>query len=656
MAYNPLSLTKQAILYIICNLEHFDPQRIKDLPLTLRRKVFVNLPVIDICHLEDLGVADGLAETEGGFWDEVSTQRVPRHHGYEVERNVMFESPTDDWKAYYFAIMLHVLFDHVKPSNYRSHYELVLHLLLGVPDPVDVFSWSGLHFSYFAPITSDRPLIPNRHLRYLTTRKSDIHFLTFILDTCKYDPKFIYIVCDLFGESEIYQKHATDLLTKHFGKVEKLVFAFDYDDELETFKCYSKSKNVDLPYDVPVLILKAVLASENPVLEIIEFRDIDGHMLGETLRRAGPLFYAAYSSLSNIASKHIPYCCLKEFALSLQGKKVISTDVLQKLSTIVKNQLKLEKVSLHSIVTNSVDLSDRYRLFLSSFSPVLKLSHFKQCTICSMHIPIAGACTLIEAFLSSCGQQPQALTFDRTTIVGEPTENEAPRKLSMDENSTMYKALEFFSCEFPHNFFKWLFEHPYIWLKKLAISNCSLPTSERDFYGSKHENVLHLAAVHPSFRVTSLEIAKLELIHYRHSASDFEKLLSNPSLEHFSIRAGKLGHHGLMLDITAGVKKQTELGTLKNLSLIGNQMGDVPDSELQMFLNAVFSLPQIEKMEVNLSHNDFEEYHFTMMYDTWTTFSGGKRFKYFSCSGSSFPRGKPMENTFDQIAVKCYHW
>ena len=654
MKPSPLSLKQQSILYIVCNLENFHPEILKALPIKVRQKIFINLPVIDICHLEELGVTDGMKSTD--YWEEVATQRIPRQYGYEVERNILFDSHVEDWKAYYFGVTLHVLFDHIKPREYRSHYELILHLLVGIMSPVDVYSWANLSFSYFAPITNDRPLIPNRCLRYLTTRKSDLHFFTFIFDTCKYEPRFVYVLCDLFRQSEIYNKHATELLTKYFSRVQKIMFAFDFDENTKSFKSISKNEDIDLSYDIPALMFKAILATENPILQSVEFRDMNGKMLGEILRRTGPLFYAAYKSLSNISSKHIPYCGIKELVVAIQGSKGVQDDVLQKLSTVLKPQNKLEKLSFQNMISSSQVKSDRYLSFLSTVSPSLKKAEFQSFMIKSMHIPLVGVMELIEAFISSSGETPQKMTFNDATVVGEVPKNTQMSNLAISEKSTLCKNLEFYSCDMPANFFTWLFNHSTIWLKRLAISNCKLPISSNEYYNSKPEDILHLIAIHSNVRITHIDLQHIEFVHHRSSRTDLKAILSNPHLEQLSIRGCKLGHHGLIPDLSAGIKSISSMKTLKSLSLIGNQLGDIPDDELQELLDALFSLPHIEMMEINLSHNDFVKSHYTMIYDAWKAQSGGMQVRHFSCSGTNFPRKTPFAKLFDQIAVKCYHW
>ena len=165
-----ISLKNQALLYVICNLEHFPPKVLEVLPSDVRHELLSNLPAVDICQLEETGVAADI--TPNSLWDEICMSRIPRRCE-DVERNIMYEVYTDDWKAYYFGIITHVLLDHIKPEDYRSHYELVLHLLFGVQDCLSIYDWSSYRFSYFPLTTNNRPLIPNRHLQLILDSFSD---------------------------------------------------------------------------------------------------------------------------------------------------------------------------------------------------------------------------------------------------------------------------------------------------------------------------------------------------------------------------------------------------------------------------------------------------------------------------------------------------
>jgi len=146
----PLTLVNHVLLFIICNLEWISVKALKLLPSKLRHQLLLNLPVLDVCRLEE----HDFDEDSDGVWDELSAIRIPHIGGYEIERNMMYDSSFDDWKAYYFGIVTHALLGRIKPASYRTHYELVLHLLLGVPDCLNITDWSEFRFSYFAPIVN----------------------------------------------------------------------------------------------------------------------------------------------------------------------------------------------------------------------------------------------------------------------------------------------------------------------------------------------------------------------------------------------------------------------------------------------------------------------------------------------------------------------
>lgn len=651
MAY-PLSLKKQSMLYVICNVEHFKTEALKRLPEKIRHVLLHNLPVVDICRLEEAGVAEGININR--VWDDLGNSRVPRRFGYNMERNVSFEMYCDDWKAYYFGIVNHILFNRIKPEHYRHHYELILHLLFGVQDCLGIYGWTCYRFSYFAPIMHDRPLIPNRYLRYLTTRRSDVQFLKLIMDVCSYRPTFLFIVCDRFSESDIFNTHASHLLTRYSPKVEKVVFSFEFDDRAGEFIICQKGKSDNLPCDATALVLKSVLSNDPPALTSLDFKEFNAQMLDESLKTAGPLFYAAVTSKSN---KHIPYLGLQEITIQLCGPaQCPSNEALQRLSTVIKNQVGLEKLTFHQLLTEKAHLSGNFLRLLSSLSPSIKKPCFKTLTLKHMCVAVEGAQNIMDAFLSSPCPHRQNLCFSNVTVVGEPSEEDVPRKIMMHEDGVKYKGIEFFYCDFPPNFFKWFFAHPQLRLWKIEIINCKLQESLKAPPYARVENVLHHIAMHSDFQVQHVDLSHIRPPHNYHSRSDFEKILSNPHLRSFTVRSGNIGHHGLLPDLAAGVRRQAELGTLDSLSIPCNELGDMPMTELQVFFHAVFSLPQLERFDLNLSHNDLNSEQYINLFDTWKALANGKRVKTFSCIGGGFPEDKEVVEKIEEVAVKSYHW
>ena len=639
----------QVLLFIICNLESFSVKALKVLPSKLRHQLLLNLPALDICRLEE----HDFDEDSNGVWDELSAIRIPRTGGYEIERNMMYDASFDDWKAYFFGIVTHALLGRIKPAHYRTHYELVLHLLLGVPDCLNTSNWSNFRFSYFAPIVNHRPLIPNRHLKHLATRRSDISFINFIMENCHYKPKFIYVVCDLFAESEVYKSSARDLLTKYYSDVEKVAFAFDFDERLGTFNSYKKDVHKTLPYDATSLVLKTVLANDSPTLKRLEFRDFNAKMLDESLKMICPLFHGAVATKGG---KYVPYRGLKDIRIAIRDSQSPSNEVMQKLLTIIKNQSMLEQLTLHRLVSEKSHLTDKYTKFVVSLALFVRRSYFQSLSFKAMSVPIEGVQNVITAFLSSPSFHNQTLRFDSATIVGEPLDDDTPRKIVVHENGTEFKKLEFFYSEIPAYFFKWLFRHSQLCLHKLEITNCRFQEPVDGPYYSRTENIFHFLASVSDLKIQHLDVSTVKPPYCRTSAQDFKVLLSNPHLKSFSLRSCSIGHHGLLPYLTAGLATQIQLGSLERLVLINNELGDVPERELREFFDVLFYLPQVETLEVNFSHNMFTIEHIDVMYSSWKFKSHGRRLKSLMFGGSGFPKDKNLSVKLTEMAAKCHHW
>jgi len=64
-------------------------------------------------------------------------------------------------------------------------------------------------------------------------------------------------------------------------------------------------------------------------------------------------------------------------------------------------------------------------------SPFIKKAHFHSLTIKRMVLAVEGAQNIIDAFLSSPALHRQTLCFERSSVIGEPSEGEPARKLPM---------------------------------------------------------------------------------------------------------------------------------------------------------------------------------------------------------------------------------
>ena len=651
----PLTLRQQSLLYIICNLEKFSLDELRKLSSNVRYDLLYNLPVVDASRLQDAGLCEGVNGKL--LWDELVYTRITDRNCQEIERNLLYESNLcNTRRGFYFALMLHILFDHINPKNrgYRSHYEFVLYLLFGVRGCLDISDWSEYNFTYFVPTVKDRPLVFNRHLKHLTTPRSDIAFLKLFLELFKYRPSFFFVVSDLFGESDVYKKHEISLLTPLLSQVELVAFCSN-----ATGRFGSSPTGKDFPYDVPVLILKAILANDPPAVKRIQFRDFNGPTLDQSLKAAAPLFYAAYHSLSSKASKHIPYRSLEQLLFDVDSTKdPCSDEVFQKIATIINAQAKLTSLSVSNVAQGAGKYSDRFHKFVGSINAFVKKEQATQITMKQMNFQTKSIQQIIDSYLSCPSKQSSCLRFESCTFTGSPS-FESTRKIPMHESNLEFKDLEFHCCKLPRNFFAWVFSISRLWLHKLSVSQCTLE-DRYELAFNRPEDLLALAAACDDLRVTILELTAVVLYHRRHSAEHFETLLSNSSLKHLSLHNCRIGPHGVITDLTAGLQKQCSLGTLQVLSLQCNVLGDVPTEEFQSLFNTLFSHANLANFEINIGHNEFKEEHYGIIYKAWQENSRGQPVKHFTCLDRNFPKGTDhvtdVGKCIESIASKCYFW
>ena len=104
-----VSLWWQVLLHIVGHLEEFSPEALALLPMSLRRWLFLNLPVADVCLLEGTSMSNGLDMEQ--IWEELYKSRLLVVQQDTVGRMIKFS-----WKEQYCYDLWICMFDHVRPS------------------------------------------------------------------------------------------------------------------------------------------------------------------------------------------------------------------------------------------------------------------------------------------------------------------------------------------------------------------------------------------------------------------------------------------------------------------------------------------------------------------------------------------------------------
>ena len=74
--------------------------------------------------------------------------------------------------------------------------------------------------------------------------------------------------------------------------------------------------------------------------------------------------------------------------------------------------------------------------------------------------------------------------------------------------------------------------------------------------------------------------------------------------------------------------------SVRDLNLAANYFGKMESTILENIFNALFELPQLQDLSLNLSDNLLTSYHFSLMHASWINKSSGRKLKYLACGGN----------------------
>lgn len=78
----------------------------------------------------------------------------------------------------------------------------------------------------------------------------------------------------------------------------------------------------------------------------------------------------------------------------------------------------------------------------------------------------------------------------------------------------------------------------------------------------------------------------------------------------------------------------SEAIVVKELNLTVNCLGRMKTTLLKKVFDALFELPQLETLSLDLSDNQLTPHHFSLMYASWKNKSSDKKLKHFAFGGN----------------------
>ena len=279
-------------------------------------------------------------------------------------------------------------------------------------------------------------------------------------------------------------------------------------------------------------------------------------------------------------------------------------------------------------------LSEKHGQLLQHFSAIFSRSKFSSLTIGGIIFQDTPSSqpfgSILHSFLTSSTTNEQRLILRNVTVLS----TSLPPPVVTPECGLHYKSLIIEQSVIPNSVINWLLEKGQLHLKTLKLG-FEPPTGSpqaaaltQPLIGFKNVHVNTLA-LHTTQQVRPSISPTVFAFSYR----TFEQILSKPTLKCLDLSYNGLGEDSIVPHLTEALERRVQtVGTLQELNFAHNHLGYVTDDNLQRLFNAIFSLPQLQELSLNILATNFDLHHFTMLYTCWTKNSSGVKLQRLACS------------------------
>ena len=134
---------------------------------------------------------------------------------------------------------------------------------------------------------------------------------------------------------------------------------------------------------------------------------------------------------------------------------------------------------------------------------------------------------------------------------------------------------------------------------------------------------------------------------------DFENLFSNLHLSRLKLEDCNIGPGGHLPALTQGLRKQCSTQSIETLSLSSNSLSQCLDWELQEFFDVIFSLPEVENVQLSLKDNKLTSQHLELLYRSWKYSLHKKQLNILHIGGNELP--DPESELMEKITKISVH-
>ena len=654
MASTPVSLQNQCLIYIIRFLELFPVDYLALLPVTVRQRLLENLPPADVCRLEQSKFSEGL--DIDGVWKKLSniSDMLPYTH-YSSKPAYLSKNGYKD--SFFNKLYSFLATKQFETSLDHQRYKIVQCLCtpLRPQTRIRLFAtpaanehveqrpyWSLLGGNQEFPIST-----PNRYLPYyqpLPPSLSEIDSIKSIVlltpTLCHYYPTALDISIHVFINTLLWKllnfTADSTLSTRYFQQVESLSFTFYVTNDIKKL-CHKCIQHILLP-----------------------------------ARRVLQKFFLQANHIETLG--YMLECCIPILQETLQMPQQSPRQTLFPSLCEVTVVLNTVPVKYSPLLVKFSPLSKKHGRLLQHFSTIFSRSQFSSLIIDGIPLQDTSSSqpfgSILHSFLTSSTTHEHRLILRNVTV----RSTSLPPPVVTPECSLHYKSLIIEKSVIPNSVINWLLEKGQLHLKTLKLGfkpqwhstgspQAAALTQPLIGFKNVHVNTL---ALHTTQQVRSFIGPRVFAFSYR----TFEQILSKPTLKCLDLSYNGLGEDSIVPHLTEALKRRVQtVGTLQELNLAHNHLGYVTDDNLQRLFNAIFSLPQLQELTLNICGNDFNLHHFTTLFICWTKNSSGVKLQYLDYSDNNFRNPNSrfgftitqqvhntyqlIEETMAKLAIKC---
>ena len=624
----PVSLQASTLQYIARHIHDFPPSHVACLPAHLRCELLVALPAIDICRLEEGPVCADI-NTNEQVWKRVGFRNMClSRSNCEVRIMKLTKTPShsewdeDRWGLHYPTD------EEVKKENFHKDrlFSVIVDLLTGNEvNKKEVMR--GLFLSPGSHTCERQKRLPALYENYASAF-SDIEVLQILMNDCHFYPSECHLDCQTLLYSSLWQQRpeAFALLGRFFSRLKHISISAPY------------SPYANLDEETEEMQNRALSQACRFILEVVFLQRSSSLALSHFSIGGGVDFVAeAFTHLLDFASPHSGGTVAKfargPLVSGYDGIEYISIDIeaVESITELSDLHANVRLVFEHQRYLNTLHLCGwgcgegivcaEYDELVQCISRLFRSPYFYQLLIdmddsSRKHVvdleailhefissPVRGQVLQLDGFYSI-----ERREFGAYLTAGVSSNTAGGKHLHVEEqdgtywlNDTLTQCLAVNSLE------------ALSLVKVRGLSDDSLAAIASSNLKAIYfmmtdlgENIFEcIDPVAKLFAMPGLKSLKMkEVLDTETESSDSNS--SDDSISAQFVRA-----------VTVGLQRRPSGAQLNNLDLSENSLSRVKASLLMDMFDAVFSLPQLSEMSLNLESNSFSLDYLLLIRKSW---------------------------------------